>query len=162
VTVPHESTPAPVIAQRASLAVNATSGALLFLNGQYVSVSSWRVDSLPPGQYQVRAQLATLNDCATAAAASSVDLRAGDRQSITLRPLPCGSVALSDIRPNVAYYALSGPVQLKGSLPLPQPLVLPIGDYRLTITKAYCAAFDDTLRVTAGTTLRPHVTLFCQ
>jgi hypothetical protein len=93
-----------------------------------------------------------------------VNLARGDHRKLQLRPTPCGSIALDDVRPLPAHYTLSregggfhadGPVSATS-------LVVPEGAYRLIVEARDCAKYDDSLHVQAASTpIRPRVRLYC-
>ena len=105
-----------------------------------------------PGRHVIIAQVPSISGCPTADTTAIVDVAAGTQRTVRLRATPCGRLTL-DVEPSRARYTLAprdGGAQRQGSLPLVRPLVLPEGEYRLTVEAPYCAPFSDDVRLTAG------------
>jgi eukaryotic-like serine/threonine-protein kinase len=86
--------------------------------------------------------------------------------SVATTPHPRGSgTVLLDAIPSGASYtlqALDGGRVIKGTMPISNPLSLPVGDYAIEISARYCASYRDTLRVPLNRAANPvHVKLVC-
>lgn len=156
---------------RARVAFSAPPTAMLAVNGIAVGTGSWHADTLRPGRYEFAASLPNASEaCASAHAQVSRELRAGrTEQSVSLSLRPCG-LLMFEAEPATAHYTVvaldgDGP-RLEGVLPLPSPLLLPAGAYRLTLSDRYCSQYtNDSLAVLPDRTNRPQrsrIKLFCQ
>jgi hypothetical protein len=156
-------------ALRAHVTVAAPGNATISVNGVAVGTGNWRADTLRPGNYEFAAALPDAPEgCASARARTSRALRPGRAvQAITLAPRPCGLVTF-EAEPATARYALipvtADGARFDGVLPLPSPLLVPAGVYRLTVADRYCSQFtNDSLVVAAErTTRQPKIRLICQ
>jgi hypothetical protein len=141
----------------ARLQVVAPPNAIVQLDGQTAvrGGQGWRWDSLNPGPHVVSARLPTaLPGCPTADGRQTFSLKPGEQRTVRLRDLAlCGELSLR-VQPAQARYTLQpvrgGPAR-EGSLPLPEPLVLPAGTYSLKLNAPLCSEYrQDTLTVPAG------------
>jgi len=159
-----QSLPKPVVpVSRGGLRVTATAGSSVTVDGQLVGIGSWRSDTVLVGRHEVKASLPSVGDCASASETQIVNVTRGDRVPVRLSPQPCGFLSLN-VRPLPATFRLtteSGHVAAEGSLPLGKPIVLPEGNYRLTVEARACAPFIDTVRVQRGDTHTQPIKLIC-
>jgi serine/threonine-protein kinase len=174
VTVPHPDSVVSTVsidssALRAHVALAGPANATLSVNGVAVGTGAWRADTLRPGTYEFTAALPDAPEgCASARARTTRTLRPGRAvQSIALAPRPCGLVTF-EADPATARYALiptaADGARFDGVLPLPAPLLVPAGVYRLTVADRYCSQFTNDSLVVAPerTTRQPKIRLICQ
>jgi hypothetical protein len=143
--------------------VVAPGEATVSVNGVDVGRGRWRTDTLPPGTYVLAASVRSYNRCGTARAVDTIYVRNTGDTSVTLQPRPCGFLAVSST-PERAQFEVLTPARLsvlKGSLPLPDSLLLPVGGYRLRLRARYCSPFEDTLRIESGKTNRQQIPMIC-
>ncbi|MGQ0539951.1 MAG: serine/threonine-protein kinase [Gemmatimonadaceae bacterium] len=153
----------------ARLTVSTPEDASLTLNGASISSGRWQTDTMRPGEYELAASVRTLGGCETASVRRRVSLRAGQARDMSLTPRACGALEI-DGRGRRAQFALEatdGNVRREGTLPLANPLVLPVGSYRLTVSKLpeaaeYCTDYkEDALEIKAEQTRRVTFALIC-
>lgn len=133
------------------IAVTASEGAKITVNGTSVDGPSWSGDSLKPGSYLVRAVVPSLEGCPTAASEQTVRLRAGASERVTLTPRPCGTLEIKARNAaSGARYTLSseGVVLRSGALPQASPIILPVGQYEFNAHRPSCRDFRSTVAIT--------------
>lgn len=142
------------------LVVTAPPNARLSLNGLAIADGSWRSDSLKPGEYVLSATVPAAAACSWATAEERVRVRAGAVASVTLSPRPCGTLAINLLNAaegaRLLVTSTDGSVRHEGALPLASPVVLPVGQYRVSVNQPLCAPYvDESVSITAnnGTTL---------
>jgi serine/threonine-protein kinase len=161
--VRRDSIPKPS-ASVARLALSAPGDARLSVNGVSVGDGRWHADTLKPGDYVLVAVVDAIDRCESARAEQSVRLRAGTQRDVVLTPRNCGTVTIEG-QPAGAFFSISsgdGTVKREGTLPLDQPLVLPVGSYHITANKPQCAQFEQDLSVTAGQSVRVPFKMICE
>jgi len=156
-------------AQRAalipSLSVAVPTGAEVYVDGTPVGRGPVQRETLPVGRHVIRATVASLPGCPSADTNVVVDLTPGARRTVRLDPVACGRLEF-DVVPTPAQFRLvptrGGPVR-EGILPLGEPLLLPDGEYALTIESRECAPYEDTrVPVVAGRTRTERARLLCR
>ncbi|MEP6692790.1 MAG: serine/threonine-protein kinase [Gemmatimonadaceae bacterium] len=162
---PRETTPAGAApaAKPPELEVSAPAQATITVSGRAVGKGNWHGTTISPGTHWVAATIATLPNCPTARDSERVPLSNGHATTVNLTPRPCGLLALAP-QPESARYTVSDPsgtVLMSGRTPLPAPLTLPVGKYDFHFSAAQCADFTGEVKVEAGTTTSPKVTMLC-
>jgi serine/threonine-protein kinase len=143
--------------------VVAPGEATVSVNGVDVGRGRWRSDTLQPGQYVLAAIVRSYNRCASARAVDTVYVRNTGDTSVTLRPLPCGFLAMSST-PEIAEFSVmtaTGSSVRQGRLPLPDSLLLPVGRYTLRVRARYCSQYEDSVRIESGKTNRQQIPMLC-
>jgi serine/threonine-protein kinase len=133
------------------LAVTASEGARVSLDGNAVGGPNWSSDSLKPGIYLVRAVVPSLEPCPTATAEQNVRIRAGVAEKLTLSPRPCGTLEIKARNAATgARFTLSadGVVLRSGALPQASPIILPVGQYEFNAQRPSCRDFRSTIAIT--------------
>ncbi|MFN2398672.1 MAG: hypothetical protein ABR543_08575 [Gemmatimonadaceae bacterium] len=141
---------------------------MVALNGVAVGRGSWRSDSVEPGAYVVTAQVTSISGCAADRQVTRVVMPARAVTSrVTLSPKGCGRFMLN-AQPARGHYALlpigvRGAAELRGQLSdKAVTLVVPAGDYRLTVSAPYCADFRGDVTIERGKERSERVRLICQ
>jgi serine/threonine protein kinase len=153
----------PPPAQAPVVEVVAPGDAIVSVNGVDVGLGRWRSDTLKPGTYVLAASVRSYDRCRWARAVDTVYVRKTGDTSVTLRPLPCGFLAVSST-PERAEFAVLTPTGSRvrtGALPLSDSLLLPVGRYRLQLRARYCSTFDDSVRIEPGKTNRQQIPMIC-
>jgi serine/threonine-protein kinase len=143
--------------------VVAPGEATVSVNGVNVGRGRWSSDTLRPGQYVLAAIVRSFTRCASARDVDTIYLRERGDTSVTLRPRPCGYLAVAST-PEVAEFSVMTPTGSSvksGFLPLPDSLLLPVGQYKLRVRARYCSTFDDSVRIESGKTNRQQIPLIC-
>ena len=152
-----------------SIAVSAPADVQVWIGDGYVGTGISRRDSLPPGQYAVRAEFpSTIPDCRSAALTKLVRVSAGSTTPVTMTPQPCGMIEIgargrSDIAATV-WYAMQPEGQPRpADSPLtPGPKVFTVGKYTLWVGMPTCQDYSENLEILAGETIkRTSIVLFC-
>ncbi|HZF68026.1 MAG TPA: serine/threonine-protein kinase [Gemmatirosa sp.] len=141
---------APPPPSRGTLELGAPPEAALTVDGTSVGRGSWVSDSVTPGRHWVRAVLPAVAGCESADSALAVELQPGERKVVRLRPVRCGRLLVDDVSPAPAHFVLRGvrgAFERRGSVPFQAPLVVPEGEYTLTVDVAGCVEFNDRVRV---------------
>jgi hypothetical protein len=115
-----------------------------------VGRGSWISDSVTPGRHLVRAVLPAVAGCESADSALTVELQPGERKVVRLRPVRCGRLLVDDVSPTPAHFVLRGvrgAFERRGNVPFLAPLVVPEGEYTLTVDVPGCVEFNDRVRV---------------
>lgn len=157
VPVPLAPPPKPVVE------VVAPGEATVSVNGVEVGRGRWQSDTLKPGQYVLAASVRSLTRCGSARAVDTIYVRETGDTSLTLNPRPCGYLALAST-PEVADFSVmtsSGSSVKSGFLPLPDSLLLPVGQYKLRVRARFCSAYNDSVRIEPGKTNRQQIPLIC-
>lgn len=141
-----------------ALDVTAPVGATVTMDGGYAGVGGMRRDSLAPGVYVVRAEVATIEGCPTARVVDSVRVDPGAPTRLHLNPVACGTLTFlaAGLRnagtraeeqvPGVIWYTLeseSGFHLPEGQLPLRQPITLPAGKWTLRLRLNSCVPYTE-------------------
>jgi serine/threonine-protein kinase len=149
--------PAPAV-----MVVTAPSYATVVVNGVEVGRGGWRSDTVKPGRHVLAASVRSIDGCPAAAVTKTVNLEATGEQEFQLYPRACGRLDL-DVTPSNGTYRIVSQVDQNrtGTLPLPTPLTLPAGRYRVIVEAPQCAFYDDTLVVRPGELIRRRVPLIC-
>jgi serine/threonine-protein kinase len=145
------------------LAVTAPPAATVTVNGTRVGTGSWRSDTMPAGRYDVAAALASAEGCQSARVVRHVRLAAHGTTSVTLTPRPCGSLVF-DVLPAGAHFVLTtaaGDTVTTGTVPVEEPLVLPVGEYALHVTERFCFQFNGSISIKDGEQQRAWARLVC-
>jgi len=120
-----------------------------------------RRDSLPPGDYVVRAEIPSFEGCTENRVTRMVRVEAGGPLSLTLNPRGCGTLTFrargsradgSQVEGQI-WYSLQregGEVSKDELLPLDAPLVLPAGRWTLRINMARCAPYSEPIEIGPG------------
>lgn len=176
ITVPGKAaTPAGPRPQFGTIVVNAPSEATVTIGDVEVGTGQQRRDSLPPGQYIVRAVLPTdVQGCVWATATRVITVTAGATKPVTMTPQLCGTIEINASGrrnerpiPGTIWYSMQpegGPEPPEVALPSPGPkvLVLPVGKYTLRMRMSSCAPYSEPVEILAGETIRrTSVTLIC-
>ena len=171
-TVPGKQNPPPVTPSRfGSIVVNVPQDAQVTINDTDAGFGpTARRDSLPPGQYRVRATYPTnFENCTDARLTRVVQVRAGVTTPITMNPQPCGLLEIT-VRvsgntsvPRTFWFAMQPEGQPRPSdTPLGQgPKIFKVGKYRLWVGAPQCSDYDDNIEILAGQTYKTTVTLLC-
>jgi eukaryotic-like serine/threonine-protein kinase len=161
----------PPLPRLASLTVTAPEGASITVDGVGVGDGPWHSDSLKPGPHRISASVDALEGCPTATQSFERRLVPGQRATLALTPRGCGTVMIAatasgpaesryDIR-----YALTpwgSSEKIDGTIPLQRPLVVPVGNYALTIERRMCSTFkQETLTVASDRAARVTARLLC-
>jgi serine/threonine-protein kinase len=158
-----------------SIVVNAPAEAAVTIGDMDVGTGQQRRDSLPPGQYRVRAVLPTnIEGCTWATATRLVTVTAGATKPITMAPQLCGTIEINASGrrnerpvPGTIWYSMQpegAPEPGELTLPSPGPklLVLPVGKYTLRMRMSSCAPYTEPLEILAGELIkRTSVVLLC-
>jgi eukaryotic-like serine/threonine-protein kinase len=146
-TIPDSSR----IKARARLQITAPDSATLFINGVAVGSGSFSSDTFKPRKsYLVTATFqSAVEGCEVATDKKTVTLDAGKTASLTLRPKLCGAFNI-DATPEGGHYVLvstAGDSIARGVLPLSSTLVVPVGNYKLTIERKNCFAYNEDVTI---------------
>jgi hypothetical protein len=137
--------------------------ATVAVNGIEVGRGRWYSDTLKPGQYVLSASVRALTRCGSARDVDTIYVSATGDTSVTLRPRPCGYLALTST-PEVADFFVMTPngANVKtGLLPLPDSVMLPVGPYKLRVRARFCSDYNDSVRIESGQTTRQKIPLMC-
>jgi serine/threonine-protein kinase len=156
------------------LLVSAPAGSEVFVDDRSLGLigpEPLRLDSLPPGDYTVSAAVATLPACPTGSERLAVQVRRGRTSTVTLGPRACGQLMVSGTgyrngkpQPGRIYLqlrALDGSVVREDTLPLAEPLVVPVGSYIVVLTQRLCFPYNEQIRVDQGQLVRVQGRLLC-
>jgi serine/threonine-protein kinase len=172
-TIPGKTNTTSVTGARptvGSIAVSAAADVQVTIAGQDEGTGNSRRDSLPPGQYLVRAVFPTnIEGCTAATQTRFVNVRAGAVTPISVSPQPCGLLEInvrgrSDGNARTIWFAMQPE---GGSRPADTPLsqgakVFTVGKYKLYVGMPTCQDYSDDLEILAGQTTRPPtIVLFC-
>ena len=165
-SAPVESAPPLVVAPAPPpprLEVVAPAEASVAVNGINVGRGRYVADTLKPGAYVLTAAVRSLDRCGSARATDTVFLRNTGDTSIALNPRPCGFLAVSSTpeRARFEVFSSGGALVREENLPLLDSLLLPAGRYTLRLTKSYCTAYNDSVRIESGKTNRQHIRMLC-
>jgi hypothetical protein len=154
----RDTLPAPTAAPAlGTLELGAPPEAALTVDGASVGRGSWVSDSVAPGRHLIRAVLPAVPGCVSADSALSIDLAPGERKVVRLRPVRCGRLLVDDVSPAPARFvlrAVRGAFERDGTVPFPAPLVVPEGEYTLTVGVPGCVEFNDRVRVVGNGALQ--------
>ncbi len=156
--------PAPTVGR---LAIVAPPSARVSLNGQAVSDGPWRNDSLRPGDYVVGASIPASASCDWATVEQRVRVRAGGAHTVTLTPRACGSIIINlrNVASGARFSIVSsdGSVRRDGALPQDGGIVVPVGQYRVSVQQPLCAPYsDDNVSVAADRATRLTFSMICE
>lgn len=158
----------PRAAAHGRLTIITPAEATVALDGSPVSAGRWQADTLRPGNHEVVASIPAMAGCEWASVSRTVRIRAGGAREETVTPRPCGILEIDgrSTRGQYTVSAIEGALRREGTVPLPNPLILPVGRYRLYVVKmpdvsAICTAFDVEFEVKAGDTHRETFQLLC-
>jgi serine/threonine-protein kinase len=163
---PRESA-ASAQARFAALTVSVPPNAQIAVDGRAAGAGLYRSDSLPPGAYRLAAMVPTLPGCVSSMDSITVSLVAGQHRVVELHPSPCGSLSIAARiagKSAIAAYVLvrsTSPDTARGDLPMGTALVLPVGDYDLTIDAQGCRTYRAKRRLDAGVADTIVVPLLC-
>jgi serine/threonine-protein kinase len=165
-TIPVGSTPAPP--PRRSLTIKVPDQASVRIGKDSVSMGTWTTDTLRPGTYNVVASVPSrVAGCPFSTREAKITVRETGVDTIPLFPSDCGTVVIDakyDGPSGQARYTLST-VGWKEEKPLPRrgsvSVTVPSGQVQLSIRAQYCTPFNDSFRVTAGSSTRKRPTLIC-
>ena len=146
----------------AELSVSAP-GAAIRVDGISVGRNAWRADTMEPGTHEIRATVPSSGNCPSADTTVAVTLRTRGVHDVRLRPRGCGTISITT-SPSPARFQLrpvGGGPERTGMFPVPQPLVVPAGRYRLVVSVPTCQAYDDEVVVSAGNPLTKTIKLLC-
>ena len=148
--------PAPSAAPappRRELQVVTPPGSRVTLNGATIPSGNWSSDTLAPGSYRLEASVPAIDGCPTAKKSTSADLADTGLVKLEAFPKKCGRLLIRS-EPATAQYqltAFAGDMRKTGDLPLKEPLVVPVGVYRLRVTARFCAEYNNPqLRIDEG------------
>ncbi|HVE77989.1 MAG TPA: serine/threonine-protein kinase [Gemmatimonadaceae bacterium] len=162
-TQPIRATPRPDSSPPAAMVVTAPSYATVAVNGVEVGRGPWRSDTVKPGRHVIAASVRSIDGCPAASVTKTVNLEPSGEQEFQLYPRACGRLDL-DVTPSGGTYRLISTIDQNrtGTVPLPTPLTVPAGRYRLTVEVRECAPFnDDSLVIRPGELTRRRVPLIC-
>lgn len=151
-------------APRPVLVVNAPDEADVQVDGTFAGHGSFHRDDIKAGPHKVTATIASLDGCPTATDDVTVRVREDGRTSVTLRPRPCGLLAV-DAAPRGARWTVTdttGREVASGTAPLSAPIVLPAGSYAIRVSASYCADYRADVKVMAEQTRRERAHLLCE
>jgi hypothetical protein len=112
----------------------------------------------------VSALLPSIEGCPTVRDSARVTVPDSGSALVTLRPRACGRLTL-DGQPRGARFIVrttSGARQAQGSIPLVEPITMPVGTYQLRISAPNCADFIGDLTIQQSATTREHIRLICR
>ncbi len=148
------------------LRINAPADAQITLQGtalgsQTLGSGNVRRDSLPPGDYVVRAEIPSFDGCLENRVTRMIRVEAGTPLSINMAPRACGTLtfaARGSLKDGTAvdgmiWYSLQrdgGDIGKDVLLPLEAPLVLPAGRWTLRIKMASCAPYSEQIDLAPG------------
>lgn len=166
-TTADASRPKPPTPTTGRLSVAAPPSARVTLNGQAVGDGSWRNDSLKPGDYVVGASIPASAGCDWASVEQRVRVRAGGAHNVTLTPRSCGTIVINlrNVTSGARYSIVSadGAVRRDGSLPAEGGIVVPAGQYRVSVQQPLCAPYsDDNVSVAADRATRLTFSVICE
>lgn len=155
--------PAPVTrSEFGSIAVSAPADAAVMIGDREIGFGQVRRDSLPPGNYVVRATVPAIDGCREASQSRTILVVAGRVTPVPLTPRFCGTIALrasgrdpnNQLVPRELWYSL----QPEGSPEPPESLlpaeglskVVPVGRYTLRVRMRSCASYEESLEIFAG------------
>jgi eukaryotic-like serine/threonine-protein kinase len=156
--VPVAPPPKPVVE------VVAPGEASVSVNGVDVGRGRWRSDTLRPGQYVLAATVRSVNRCGSVRAVDTIYVRDTGDTTVTLRPLPCGFLAVSSTPEIGEVFVMTpaGSIIRQEALPSLDSLLLPVGRYRFRVRARFCSEYNDSLRIESGKTNRHHIRLICE
>ena len=160
---------------RPALIVRSVPGAVVTVNGVALARSTsgqttWRLDTLPPGRYDVQASIPSLDDCKSNERSATATLADTGERRVSVLPVPCGTLSILARADNPKYrgsfsYELRSldreVPQRSGPLPLDKPLVLPVGRWRVAVLAPNCAAYSSEVSVATRPSSPLHVRLIC-
>jgi serine/threonine-protein kinase len=152
-------------ARRPVVTIDAPGEATVTVNGVEVGHGKWVSDSLQPGTaYVLAASVRSLERCGSARDVDTVFVRSATDTTVTLRPRPCGFLAMSSTpeRAGFSVATQTGRRVREGELPMLDSLLLAAGTYRIRVHARFCTAYNDSVRIEAGKTNRQHIPLLCQ
>jgi hypothetical protein len=137
------------------LTVRSADGASLSVNGIDVGLSTWSSDTMRAGiPLVVRASVSAPEGCPTAFASSTVRLRAGAREQVSLPVRSCGVLRIAlrnQPHPEGTRFTLAGDgVSREGDLPMGAGQLLPVGLYQLRISAPGCQDFETSIQLSTG------------
>jgi eukaryotic-like serine/threonine-protein kinase len=163
---PAESAPPVAVPPppRPNVEVVAPAEAMVSVNGLDVGRGKWQSDTLKPGTYVLAASVRSYNRCGSARVVDTVYVRNTGDTSFSLTPRPCGFLAVSSTPERAEFEVLTSARASvrKGSLPLPDSLLLPAGSYRLRLRARFCSTFEDSVRIESGKTNRQQIPMICE
>ncbi|HLV25103.1 MAG TPA: serine/threonine-protein kinase [Gemmatimonadales bacterium] len=148
----------PQVVTTATLRVIAP-GAQILLDSRSVGSNEFRRSGLAPGAYTVSARVASIPNCRWAEETERVTLTRAETTTVQLSPRQCGRISFPRI-PAGTTYRLSGPdgVLLTADVPLDAPVVVPAGNYTLTLSRPGCESYGpEQLEVPPATAQRPEI-----
>ncbi len=152
-------------ATRPRLVVNAPREAAVSINGIAIGNGPFATDTLSAGAYQVAATVGGLRNCSSLREEATAMLTGTAVDTVTLNPRNCGTLELT-VTPEGASYTLQplgNDRSRSGSLPLPQPLLLPAGAYRIMVEHKFCAQYSNPrLRISAEKATKERARLICE
>lgn len=169
--------PAPPPPARA-LIVSVAEGANVTVNRVRLSRSAavdgaWRLDTLPPGRYVVTATSTAPSHpgCKTESSSVTAVLADTGEKRVSLAPRACGLVSIVTRvlnkkyeKAHFTYTAKSlepDATELRGDLPRPNPLVLPVGRWMVTVLGPECSQYQEIVNVSATEPGRVTGTMDC-
>lgn len=159
----------PTAAVGGRLTVNTPAEATVTLDGSPITPGRWQADTLKPGDHEVVVSIPAIPGCESATVTRQVRVRAGALRAETLTPRLCGFLALVGRNNTPGTYAVSaaeGGLRKEGTVPLANPIVLPVGRYVLKVVKTpdgtdYCAPYDEEFDIKADSTHRATFVFLC-
>jgi serine/threonine-protein kinase len=133
----------PAVREPRVLALNAPKNADVTVNGVAIGSGPQRLDTLPPGRYDVIASVKAAPGCPTARDRKMAVLGEDGTEEVPLTPRPCGLLSISG-KPTPSTYVITtigGDRVFRGTLPLQTPLLLPVGSYSVRVSARFCADY---------------------
>ncbi len=165
----RDSVGRPGVPAGGRLTVVTPADASVLLNGVPIAAGRWHADTLKPGDYQVVASIPAITGCESAGETRTVRVRAGGSREESVTPRPCGLLELvgrNTARGTYTVTPAEGGVRREGSVPLANPIVLPVGRYVLKVVKTpdgtdYCAPYESEYDVKPNETTRATFVHIC-
>jgi serine/threonine-protein kinase len=144
------ASPAPPPPPPPVLRISVPPTASVTVDGKAIPHSSLTRLVTSAGEHRVVATVPSrVAPCSSARAEQRITVSAGDSRRLELAPLACGQLELALIKELKDLYGVryaltpvDGGRLHEGSLPLDQPLVLPVGDYRVRVSAPQCSDYS--------------------
>lgn len=154
-------------ATNARLTIITPADAEVRLDNQPISAGTWRSDTIKSGDHEIGVAIPAIPGCESAAITRAVRLRAGASREETLTPRPCGRLEI-DGRGSQGQFTITateGSYRRNGTIPLKDPLVLPVGVYNLRVvrtdTTEPCAPYLDEVDIKLDQPVRKSFAFIC-
>jgi eukaryotic-like serine/threonine-protein kinase len=163
---PGDTTARPANAGR--LTIITPGEATVALDGIPVTAGRWQSDTIRAGEHTVVVTIPAIEGCESASISRAVRVRAGANREENIAPRPCGRLTIDGrgSRGQFVVAASDGGWRREGTVPIAAPLILPVGRYRISVTKhpevtGYCAPYEAEFEIKADVTERQTFQLLC-